>query len=186
MYMYMYICEFVYMYMYMYVAYCFLNLFSLCPDVGDHQSATVSPEGVFEDVGQLWLSVGNVLTSLVCQCSDHLLEKRERFVDVESFSLDVSCRLLDNEKLIAYNFLYMYPPTTSTSSSIGQGYMWNLVMSTIPENVAVMLTYTCIKKSHKNDMSFDEPATFLMAFRGGNNSRFKIVPRGACTFVSLK
>ena len=97
----------------MYVSYCFLNLSSLCPDVGDHQSSTVSPEGVLEDMGQLWLSVGNVFTSLVCQCSNHLLQKRERFVDVESFTLDTTCRLLDNKINEKLNCLLLAPTTSS-------------------------------------------------------------------------
>ena len=74
-------------------SYCFLNLFSLCQDVSDQQCATVSPEGVLEDVGQLRLSIGDVLTSPVGQGSDHLLKERERLVDVEGLLLHTPCRL---------------------------------------------------------------------------------------------
>lgn len=77
--------------MHKYVAYRFLNLSSLCPDVSNHQGATVSSQGVLEDVGQLRLTVGDMLTSFVCQCSDHLLEKRERFIDIECLTLDIAC-----------------------------------------------------------------------------------------------
>ena len=73
--------------------YGFQNLSSLCPDISDEQCATVAPQRVLENVGQLGLSVGDVVSSLVGQRSDHLLQEGERFVNVESLTLNVARRL---------------------------------------------------------------------------------------------
>jgi hypothetical protein len=42
--------------------YRFQYLPSLCPDISNEHRATVSSEGVFEYVGQLGLSIGDVVT----------------------------------------------------------------------------------------------------------------------------
>ena len=73
--------------------YRFKDLSSLCPNISDEQRATVPPERVLEYVGELGLSVGDVVTLLVGQGSYHLLQEGERLVDVESLTLDVACGL---------------------------------------------------------------------------------------------
>ena len=63
-------------------------------------------------MGQLGLSIGDVATPLVGEGSYHLLEEGERFVDVESFTLNIACGLHeDRDVLLKFNNLvkmYMY------------------------------------------------------------------------------
>ena len=73
--------------------YRFKDLSSLCPNISDEQCAAVSPKRVLEYVGELGLSVGDVVTLLVGQRSNHLLQEGERLVDVESLTLNVACGL---------------------------------------------------------------------------------------------
>ena len=77
----------------MLTTYRFQNLSPLSPDISDEHRATVPPERVLENVGQLGLLVGDVTTPLVGQGSYHLLQEGERLVDVESFTLNIACGL---------------------------------------------------------------------------------------------
>ena len=70
--------------------------------ISNEHCATVPPERVLEDVGQLGLSVGDVATPLVGQGSYHLLEEGERFVDVECFTLNIACGLGINKIIINF------------------------------------------------------------------------------------
>ena len=70
--------------------YRFQNLSPLSPDISNEHCATVPPERVLENVGQLGLSVGDVAMPLVGQGSYHLLQEGERFVDVENFTLNIA------------------------------------------------------------------------------------------------
>ena len=77
----------------MLTTYRFQNLPPISPNISDEHCATVPPERVLENVGQLGLSVGDVATPLVSQGSYHLLEEGERLVDVESFTFNIACGL---------------------------------------------------------------------------------------------
>lgn len=52
------------------------------PDVGDEDGLAVAADGIFEDVGELGLAVGDVVALLVGERDDHLLQEGERLVDV--------------------------------------------------------------------------------------------------------
>lgn len=56
------------------------------PNVGDENSFASSSNGVFKNVGQFRLSIGNVVSLFVGQSDDNLFEKSQRFVDVGGFN----------------------------------------------------------------------------------------------------
>ena len=84
-------------------------------NVRDHDSHAVSAQRVSEEVGKSGLSVWDVLSFLIRESQDHLLEESQTFVDVSSLIklLSLSVGLLKSlgssqiykVKLRGYNFL---------------------------------------------------------------------------------
>ena len=74
-------------------AYSLLNVFLFHPDVGDHDSGAVPSDGVLEDVGQLGLAIGNVVTIMLRQSQGHLLQERQGLVDELGLVLSIPNRL---------------------------------------------------------------------------------------------
>jgi len=55
------------------------------PDVGDHDGLAVTTNSILKKIGQLTLSVWNVVLFIVTGGDDYLLEERKRLVDVVGF-----------------------------------------------------------------------------------------------------
>ena len=55
------------------------------PDIGDEDGLAVAADGIFEEVGELALSVGDMVAFLIAGRNDYLLEEGERTVDVRCF-----------------------------------------------------------------------------------------------------
>ena len=55
------------------------------PDVGDHDGLAVTSNSILKEIGQLTLSVWNVILFVVTGGDDNLLEEGKRLVDVVCF-----------------------------------------------------------------------------------------------------